>query len=300
VASGGARTDVIGVDWGTSHVRAYRLNDDGAIVAQRDSSDGVLSVALGHYPDVLRGIVGPWIADGERRILLSGTVGSRNGWRETRPIPCPARLADLAGAVEQVPFDEACVRIVPGVSGVDASEVPEVMRGEETEIVGAGVDTGYLCLPGSHSKWVRVEHGAIIAYTTYLTGEAFAALRGHTLLAKLMGPEPPVAGAAFDAGVERSAEPGGVLHHLFGVRTLALVGRLASADASSYLSGLLIGHEVRSARDPASAVTVIGAPSLAALYVRAINGCGGLATLGAPNAAARGLAVIGAQVVWTD
>lgn len=290
---------MIGVDWGTSHVRAYRLRDDGHVLDRRDSADGVLVVAPGRFPDVLRGLVGGWIADGERRILLSGTVGSRNGWKETRPIPCPARLTDLARAVEPIAFTDACVRIVPGIAGVDASNVPEVMRGEETEIVGAGIDTGCMCLPGSHSKWVSVERGAIVTYTTYLTGEAFAALGAHTLLAKLMGPEPPAAGDAFDRGVARSAEPGGLLHHLFGVRTLGLAGRLAAADSASYLSGLLIGHEVRSAMRPATPVTVVGAPALAALYVRGIRSCGGTAETGRHDAAARGLALIGAHVDWT-
>ena len=293
---------MIGVDWGTSHVRAYRLTDEatGAIVAQRESGDGVLTVEPGRFPDVLRDLVGAWIADGERRILLSGTVGSRNGWRETRPVQCPVRLADLARAVEPVPFDEACVRIVPGVAGVDANGVPEVMRGEETEIVGARIAAGCVCLPGSHSKWVRVEGGAIAAYTTYLTGEAFAAIRGHTLLAKLMGPEPPVAGPAFDAGVLRSADAGGLLHHLFGVRTLGLAGRLPPSESASYFSGLLIGHEVRSALDSGDAVTVVGAPALVSLYVRAIDACGGRAMPGPTQAAARGLAMIGAQVAWAN
>ena len=293
---------MIGVDWGTSHVRAYRLSDEatGVIVAQRDSGDGVLTVAPGRFPEVLRDLVGAWIAEGERRILLSGTVGSRNGWRETRPVPCPARLADLAQAVEPVPFDEACVRIVPGVAGVDANGVPEVMRGEEVEIVGARIDTACVCLPGSHSKWVRVEGGAIRAYSTYLTGEVYAALRAYTLLAKLMGPEPPVAGPAFDAGVRRSAEGEGVLHHLFGVRTLGLAGRITPAESQSYLSGLLIGHEIRSALVPGAAVTVVGAPALVALYTRAIDACGGRATPGPEQAAAAGLAMIGAQVAWTD
>jgi 2-dehydro-3-deoxygalactonokinase len=307
MARRGARSErgtgrVIGVDWGTSHVRAYRLGNqgDGTILDHRESGDGVLAVESGRFPDVLRRIVGQWIHEGERRILLSGTVGSRNGWRETKPVPCPVRVADIARAVEPVPFADACVRIVPGVAAVDVSGVPEVMRGEETEIVGGGIDAGCLCLPGSHSKWVRLEAGTIAGYMTYLTGETFAALRGHTLLAKLMEPEPAAANDAFDAGVRRSAEPGGLLHHLFGVRTLGLVGRLASADSASYLSGLLIGHEVRSALDRTDVVTVIGAPALAALYVRAINVCGGRATPGPEHAAARGLAIIGAQVAWPD
>src|SRR5262249_43138281 len=121
----------------------------------------------------------------------------------------------------------------------------------------------------------------------------------HTLLAKLMGPESPVAGEGFDQGVERSAEPGGLLHHLFGVRTLGLAGRLDSSQSASYLSGLLVGHEVRNAMNAATPVTVIGATTLVALYVRAIRLCGGRAEAGPEGAAARGLALIGAQVAWT-
>jgi 2-dehydro-3-deoxygalactonokinase len=290
---------VIGVDWGTSHVRAYRLRDDGGpdILDRRESGDGVRSVEPGRFGELLRRLVAQWIDAGERRILLTGTIGSRNGWRESTPIPCPARLDDLAGAVEPIAFDDACVRLVPGIAGADTSGVPEVMRGEETEIVGAGIETGCLCLPGSHSKWVEVERETIQRYATYLTGEAFGALGAHTLLAKLMGPEPPAPGAAFDAGVDRSAEPGGLLHHLFGVRTLGLAGRLAPADSSSYLSGLLIGHEVRGAYT--RPVTVVGAPALATLYVRAIERRGGRAAMGRGDAAARGLARIGARVTWT-
>jgi 2-dehydro-3-deoxygalactonokinase len=289
---------VIGVDWGTSHVRAYRLSDDGSpvVVDRRESGDGVRSIAPGRFAAVLMELTGAWIAAGERRVLLSGTVGSRNGWRETRPVPCPVAIANLARVVEPIAFDGACVRILPGVAGTDTSGVPEVMRGEETEIAGAGIDSGTVCLPGSHSKWVLMEHGAITRYATYLTGEAFAALRAHTLLAKLMGPETPAAGPAFDAGVARSAEPGGLLHHLFGVRTLGLAGRLAPSDSASYLSGLLIGHEVRSVQP--GDVTVVGAPALVTLYARAIDACGGRAAIGPTNAAARGLARIGAEVAW--
>jgi 2-dehydro-3-deoxygalactonokinase len=291
---------VIGVDWGTSRVRAYRLQGLD-IVDRRESSDGVRTAEPGRFADLLRSLVGAWIADGERRILLTGTVGSRNGWKETTPRPCPVRLAELFTLVEAVPFPDACVRVVPGIADVDASGVPDVMRGEETELVGAGVDDGCICLPGSHSKWVTLERGTIVRFTTYLTGEAFSALGAHTFLAKLMGPEPPDLGPAFDDGVERSAQSGGLLHHLFGVRTLGLANRLATRDSASYLSGLLIGHEVRQAfAAPSRPVTVVGAANLGRLYARAIAVCGGHAVVGPDGAAARGLATIGARVEWTD
>jgi 2-dehydro-3-deoxygalactonokinase len=294
---------VIGVDWGTSHVRAFLLPDDGTpgILDRRQSDDGVRCVEPGQFEGALRELIAPWLAQGQRRILLSGMVGSRQGWVETRPVPCPARLDDLAAALGQVPFAGACVRLVPGVTAADASNVPEIMRGEETQILGSGVGTGFVCLPGSHSKWASVDRATITGFATYFTGEAFAALGAHTLLARLMRPDAPPAEPAFDDGVARSAEPGGLLHHLFGVRSLGLAGRLAESDAASYLSGLLIGHEARAALPVATGeIVVVGAAPLAARYVRAIAACGGRARLGEADAAARGLALIGARVAWTS
>ena len=111
----------------------------------------------------------------------------------------------------------------------------------------------------------------------------------------------PAGGAPFDAGVARSADPGGLLHHLFGVRALALAGRLMETDAPAYLSGILIGHEVRAALAQAAGavVQVIGAPDLTALYARAIAACGGYAERHDGEAAARGLALIAEHAQWT-
>lgn len=293
---------MIGVDWGTTHVRAYLIDEDGtgAPLDRRDSTDGVRAVPPGRFADVLRTLIAPWLARGERRILLSGVVGSRQGWSETRPVPCPAGIDDLVAALRPIPFPDACVQIIPGVSCTDAFGVPDVMRGEETQIIGmtlasANFATGTICLPGSHSKWARVELGTIVDFSTYLTGEAFAALGAHTLLAPVINQRTPEPGDAFDAGVRRAAEPGGLLHHLFGVRTLGIAGKLSEVDAASYLSGLLIGHELRAA-PPNDEVLVVGAPTLTALYVRAI---GDRARPGHADAAALGLSRIGARATWT-
>lgn len=288
---------MIGVDWGTTHLRAYLLGDDGTgkPLDRRDSTDGVRAVPPGRFADVLRALVAPWLARGERRILLSGVVGSRQGWSETRPVPCPAGIEDLVRALGRIPFPDACVQIIPGLACTDAFEVPDVMRGEETQIVGTTLETGTICLPGSHSKWARLERGTVVEFSTYLTGESFAAIGAHTLLAPLVGTSVPEPGEAFDAGVRRAGEPGGLLHHLFGVRTLGLAGRLSEVDAASYLSGLLIGHELRGA--PAhDEVLVVGASRLTALYVRAL---GDRARAGDADAAAIGLARIGARATWT-
>ena len=290
---------MIGVDWGTTSIRAYRF--DGPAVRDRlERPGGILQVPPGDFPAALRDVVGPWLQDGERRVLLSGMVGSRQGWIEAPYLPCPADTRSLASALVAVPFDNATVLLVPGLTAT-AGEVPEVMRGEEVQILGAldqiGPD-GVACLPGSHSKWARLRAGRVDGFTTHMTGEAFAALRDHTILGRLMDADAPHDRDAFGQGVARSAEPGGLLHHLFGVRTLGLFGRLPPGAAASYLSGLVIGHEVRAAA-PGAVTTLIGAGPLCALYAVAIGMVGGRAVLADTDAAARGLATIGEHAAWT-
>jgi 2-dehydro-3-deoxygalactonokinase len=174
------------------------------------------------------------------------------------------------------------------------------MRGEETQIIGvlAGLEEGIACLPGSHSKWARIGGGRITAYRTYLSGEAFAALRGGTILGRMMQDGSDDA-AGFEQGLARSLDPGHLLHHLFGVRSLGLFGRLSEQASASYLSGLLIGHEVRAARPAGQTVHLIGAAALCALYARAITACGGAPVIETADAAARGLAIIGRIARWT-
>ncbi|KMO27827.1 2-keto-3-deoxy-galactonokinase [Methylobacterium aquaticum] len=292
---------MIAVDWGTSSARAYRLAPDGAILARREGAGGILRVPEGGFPAALAEMVGHWLAEGEARVLLSGMVGSRQGWQEAPYLACPAGLDDLARSVVPVAFAEAAVRLVPGLSAEDAACIPEVMRGEEVQVFGAlaeGHEDALICLPGSHAKWVRVVGGRIAGFTTSMTGEAFAALSGHTILGRMMtGTAEP--GPAFEAGVARAAEDGGLLHHLFGTRTLGLFGRLAPEDAASYLSGLLIGHDVASAMAEPARVRLVGSGPLMALYGRAIALKGGEAVAGDPDSAARGLALIGERTAWT-
>ncbi len=295
---------MIGVDWGTSSFRAYRLR--GRAVLDRLALPlGILEVPGGRFESALQDAVGPWIADGERRILLSGMIGSRQGWVEAPYLPCPADIAGVARALIPAPFAAAEALLAPGLSASDPAGVPEVMRGEEVQIMGAlGPARGdaTACLPGTHSKWVRVAGGRIEGFSTHLTGEAFAALRSHTILGRLMQPDAPPDPDAFRRGVARSGELGGLLHHLFGVRTLGLFAQLGEAAAASYLSGLLIGHEVRAAAplQPAVPILLIGDAALCGLYAQAIGQCGGSATLAQADAAAQGLALIGEHAAWTS
>jgi 2-dehydro-3-deoxygalactonokinase len=293
---------MIGVDWGTTAFRAFRIGPGGAIRDRRSGLRGILNVPDGRFADTLREEIGPWLATGENHVLLSGMIGSRQGWKEAPYLPCPAGVADVAAALVEIEFDWGQVKLVPGLSSTDASGVAEVMRGEETQVFGvltAMGGSGVACLPGTHSKWVRVEDGRITGFTTHMTGESYGALRGYTILGRMMR-DGPSNGAPFDAGVRRSGEPGGLLHHIFGARSLVLAGRFAETEAPAYLSGILVGHEVRAELEhrPAEVVHIIGSPELTELYARAISHYGGFPERHDGEAAARGLAAIAEHASW--
>lgn len=293
---------MIGIDWGMTSFRAFRIGRDGTIRDRRVSARGILNVPDGRFGETLRDEIGPWLAAGEAHVLLSGQIGGRQGWKLAPHIPCPAGAPDLAAALVDIGFDWAKVKLVPGLSGFDPSGVAELMRGEETQVLGVPAllrDGGLACVPGQHSRWVRVRDGRIAGFTTHMTGEAYTALRGYTILVRTMR-DGPVEGPPFDAGVARSGQPGGLLHHVFGVRALNLAGQLSEVDTPAYLSGILAGHEVRAALalEPGTVVQVIGLPEVTALYARAIAACGGYAERHDGEAAARGMALIAEHADW--
>ena len=290
---------MIAVDWGTSNFRAFRLGQDGAILERYSSPLGILRVGNAGFTETLRSELKSWLEQGERRILLCGMVGSRQGWVEAPYIPCPVGLNDLAQALVRVPFEGAEVLLVPGVVGPDSAGVPEVMRGEETEamgIVDACEGEGLVCFPGTHSKWIRLHERRITGFITCMTGELYEALRSHTILKHAIASESAFDEAAFRRGVKRSDDTGGLLHHLFGVRTLTLMNQMKDSASASYLSGLLIGHEVRSAMPEPTLVHLVGAAKLCSLYAMAIEALGGSTTKEDEDAAARGLAAIARRV----
>jgi 2-dehydro-3-deoxygalactonokinase len=315
----------IAVDWGTSSFRACLIGPDGAIADRVETGDGILSVPPGGFPAVLARTVGAWAAQRPGMpVIACGMVGSRQGWREAPYAPCPAGLDDLVAAIVEVeaqpPF--GAVRLVPGVMrddapGPAAGGVPDVMRGEETQLMGAAatVADGVFVLPGTHSKWAVLHGGKIAWFATFMTGELFAVLSRHSILGRLMTPDGESADAEIDAGADADAafdrgvadglaapgpERGGMIRRLFGVRTLPLFGWLPAAGVRPYLSGLLIGGEIAEARQclhlkdralmtAASTLTVIGAAGIAARYERALAAAGIAVRRGPDDAAARGL-----------
>jgi 2-dehydro-3-deoxygalactonokinase len=295
---------LIGIDWGTSSARAYRQDAAGRVLEARSAPLGVQQVRDGDFRAALTTLLGDWAAESAPHIAC-GMVGSRQGWVEAPYRACPAALDTLATALTYVP--DRSLAIVPGVTCIDGAGVPDVMRGEETQILGAmaragGADAArrLIVLPGTHSKWATVTAGRIEAFATFLTGEVFAVLKEHSLLGRMMphrGAERAADERAFDRGLHRGlAADAGLLHDLFGTRTLALMGDLAPEATGDYLSGLLIGDEVRAGRawaaqqgvDDASAM-LVGEPALCTRYAKAFGNAGVRAVAGPPDAAARGL-----------
>ena len=273
---------LISADWGTTALRLYLLAADGSILDRRTSQQGLMAVEKDQFAAVLLGHCADWLNKfGALPALLSGMVGSRQGWVEAPYVSCPAGLGELATRLTAVKVPGfGSVHIVAGVDTIDSSGIPDVMRGEECQIMGAlallGLTSGTFILPGTHSKWVTVDGGKIISFQTFMTGEIFAALKSHTILGRMMDQSAPSQGDemsdAFARGIETAAKanaPGAWLHRLFSVRTLGLMGKLADKDAADYLSGLMIGWEMASvSAHSGRPVVLIGGRTLTKRYLR--------------------------------
>jgi 2-dehydro-3-deoxygalactonokinase len=283
---------MIAVDWGTSSLRVYRLDGCGSVLEMRSSSRGILSVEKGNFAAALEAQAKDWIAAGDRPVMISGMIGSRQGWLEVPYVTCPAGFEEIVAGMRKVTWDGGTAWIAPGLTCRDEAGIPDVMRGEEVQILGVldrlGPGAHTVCLPGTHSKWVEVTDGRIMRFTTHMTGEAFAVFKAHSILGRMMKDGASDL-AAFEDGVRRSADAGGLLHHLFGVRTRGLFGELTEAIAASYLSGMLIGHEIRSAHGRRGRVHVLCSAQLAEIYGRAFSVLGIEANALDPDSVTKGL-----------
>ncbi|MHC1478684.1 2-dehydro-3-deoxygalactonokinase [Frateuria aurantia] len=245
-----SRSALIGLDWGTSQLRAYRFGADGQVQERRSLPHGIRHLPAGGFEAALALAVSGW---DEAPLLACGMVGSRNGWHEAPYLDTPVDVARLAGAL--IRFGRADGRSIWLVPGLREPHRPDVMRGEETQILGvlaqfpSLAERGALLLPGTHSKWVSLRDGAVAAFTTVMTGELFGLLRDHSLLGAAL-PEAVDDAAAFHQGVQMIQRSGGAgaLACLFSTRARMLEGSLAASSVPDYLSGLLIGDELRIAQ----------------------------------------------------
>lgn len=267
---------LLSVDWGTSSFRAFLAAADGSALEGVAADRGAVSLAAGEHEAFLASAVGKWKSRfPDLPIFMSGMVGARQGWVEAPYAACPAGVDEIAAATLTLPTATlGRVLLAPGLSVFDSYGAPDVMRGEETQILGAlrasGRVDGLFVLPGTHSKWARVEAGRILAFETFMTGEVFAALKEHTVLGRLMAERRDEGDSSgFALGVRAAAaleRPGDLLHAVFMARTLGLFDRVAPGELAEYLSGLLVGAEIVAGAREARSAMVIGSPALAARY----------------------------------
>jgi 2-dehydro-3-deoxygalactonokinase len=310
---------LIALDWGTTSLRAYKLAAGGVVLEQRALSSGIMQ--LPKTPRIINGrecadgfelafddACGDWLdAQPDLPVIACGMVGSAQGWREAAYCETPANVANLGNSLQTiVSLRGTRVHIVPGV--IQRSHLPNVMRGEETQVLGvlqnlpveAGADL-LIGLPGSHSKWVDVVDGCITHFDTFMTGEVFAVLSEHSILGRTLKQGAVFDAQAFDRGVQiaQSADGElGVLSTLFSARTLGLTGELSQTAQADYLSGLMIGHELaalagaqRRRRNNLNlpSIILIGNAQLCARYSRALDACGFANVTLAEQATERGL-----------
>jgi 2-dehydro-3-deoxygalactonokinase len=264
---------LLGIDWGTSNRRAYLVDADGTCSARYSDAQGMLA-AQGRFAQSLDELRVAMQLDPATPVVMSGMVGSAQGWQEAPYLGCEVPLAELAQHLVPLRGAGRAARtaIVPGYCYRGADGGVDVMRGEETQLLGAqalGQGDGWVVLPGTHSKWVRLAGGRIERWSTYMTGELFATLaKGGTLAALMNADDARDDAGAFEQGLELARRREPLSHSLFSVRARVVTGALDAACARSLVSGLLIGTEFAAAPDDAAprAIALVGSSALEERY----------------------------------
>lgn len=279
----------IAVDWGTTNLRAFLVDQSGHIQAQRDSDRGMLKLSSAEFESVLSDLLGDWLTP-DLPIYMAGMVGSRGGWQEVPYQHCPIKLDDLSEHLFWLTTSlPNKVAIVPGLRGEGVSGLTDVMRGEETQLLGAldwleeqsrAHESPIFCLPGTHCKWAQITEGKVTKFSTSITGELYARLNDESSLVKGLPKLDQLNEAAFKKGVLASQQAGGILHHVFSARSRFVCGELAADEVRDYLSGVVIGHDVNdillaleaeSLETQSSPVVIIGSQALSMRYALALS-----------------------------
>jgi 2-dehydro-3-deoxygalactonokinase len=290
----------VAVDWGATRMRVWLLGADGTPLAERRSDEGMLAAQPDRFAAILEAHLAALGALADLPVIICGMAGARQGWIEAPYVTVPTPMRAIFDAAVRVPGQARDIRILPGLAQRDAAE-PDVMRGEETQLAGAGLETGALlaCLPGTHSKWAALADGAVTGFQTFMTGELFSVLSVHSILRHSVAVDGPVepdhpafrqwCGEAAAGRAELSA-------NLFRLRAATLLHGKTPEDGRAALSGLLIGAEIAGARrrfgTDAAEIVLVASGAMAELY-RAAFELAGLPcrTVDADEAVRRGLAV---------
>ncbi len=276
------KVTLVAVDWGTSHLRVWVIGTDGLVVDQRRSEEGMSSLDKGCFEGVLEGHLKAMSVGTDVPVIMCGMVGSRQGWTEAGYVQIPATLEQISAKAVRVSATVRDIRILPGLSK-NTPAFADVMRGEETQLLGiAGLrqtENGgqkIVCLPGTHSKWVRLSSTKVEDFSSFITGDLFAALSSASILRHSLGVAPvDAASTDFRDAVEMSlAQPADILARLFSIRSASLLQGLSTEAARARLSGYLIGQEIAGALarfGNIAQVDLVASPALAGLYRPALE-----------------------------
>ncbi|WIW47580.1 2-dehydro-3-deoxygalactonokinase [Bradyrhizobium sp. 62B] len=297
----------VAVDWGTSSFRLWLVDHAGQVLAERRSDEGMLAATKTGFPAVLQSHLAAVEAPDHLPVLVCGMAGAKTGWVEAGYVDTPAPLAAVLKQAVRVPGEARDIRILPGIAQRDAS-APDVMRGEETQLLGAlgfeAAGEALVCMPGTHSKWVRVRGGTVERFSTFMTGELFSVVSRETILSfAVAGADEAEDVASFKAAVKAAyAAPAFAANLLFGARSRQLLFGGTPAAARETLSGTLIGVELAaglSGAVPQAGVALIASGRLATLYRHAFDALSvTVQPVDADEAVRRGLSMA-ADTIWT-
>ncbi len=283
-----------GIDWGSSSFRAYRFNECVEIIATVDASIGIKFVQDNDFEKTLFDQIGGWFESGDS-VLLSGMITSRNGWIESPYVECPANLMHMLYHAVRKTIQGVELIFLPGLCQKHSH--PDVMRGEELQLLGvtSDADTQLVVMPGTHSKWARVAANEVMEFRTIPTGELFEILRKHSLVGAFAS-EGAWIEEAFLRGVTIGYESDTIITQLFTCRSSVLLEQLSKDDAYSFMSGMLIGNEIREGQQlmPVNQTicTLVGNSSLCQRYESAFNHLGWQTINAQTDAAARGFTTL--------
>ncbi|SMO97258.1 2-dehydro-3-deoxygalactonokinase [Paracoccus laeviglucosivorans] len=265
------------VDWGTSSFRIWLCGAKGEVIAERRSGEGMTHARDNGFGNILDAHLADMAAPNDLNVVVCGMAGARQGWVEAGYIDCPAPLHHLADRATPVAHPTRDIRILPGVAQRDPQH-PDVIRGEETQLLGllAHDVASVVVMPGTHSKWARMDGSTLTSFSTHMTGELFQALTSATLLKHAVeGATGPTDHAAFTAGVREIFEtPAAWSSRLFEIRGRQLLFGASADGAKARISGILIGAELASGLAGASQqqpVRILSTGGLADLYGKACD-----------------------------
>lgn len=295
----------VAVDWGTSSFRLWLIDRAGDVLGERRSAEGMMAASKPGFANVLQSHLLAVSAAQGLPVLICGMAGARQGWVEAGYVDTPAPLAAILQQAVKVPGQDRDIRILPGIAQRDRS-APDVMRGEETQLLGAlGLDaTGdaLVCMPGTHSKWVRANGATVERFATFMTGELFDVISRETILSHAVnGAGETEDVEAFKAAVVAAREaPAFAANLLFQVRSGGLLFGGTPAAARERISGTLIGLELAAGLaggPPANGITLVASGRLERLYRLAFDThCVSVRSIAAEDAARRGLAMAAASI----